>query len=269
VEYTEWRLTGSAAQVLENLPPPLAKLLMDELYRTQVKSVPMFNGMQEEVVIRICYALRPLNCMEGDFIFKEGELGQEMYIMEKGAVVLSRYNITLATLGPGSFFGEGALQNKRYHRNRTAQAIQDCDLAFLKKEDIHKIAGDYPQLMDRITELADKRLIGENELLNNVLDETAKSLGVEPHSEEMRKVIEATEALTKSEVTDPSLKQGMSEEHAVTMIQRHFRGRQERRKHVYRKRTRVVRPSHAMHSMLSFNIIPTTTYPVRPRLHLG
>jgi hypothetical protein len=27
----------------------------------------------------------------GDHIFKEGELGQEMYIMEKGAVVLSRY----------------------------------------------------------------------------------------------------------------------------------------------------------------------------------
>ena len=73
----------------------------------------MFNGMQEEAVVRICYALRPLACMEGDHIFKEGELGQEMYIMEKGAVMLSRYNITLATLGPGSFFGEGALTRAR------------------------------------------------------------------------------------------------------------------------------------------------------------
>jgi hypothetical protein len=33
--------------------------------------------------------------------------------------------------------------------------------------------------MDRITELADKRLKGENKRLNNVLDKTAKSLGVE------------------------------------------------------------------------------------------
>ena len=53
MEYTERRLTGSAAQVLENLPPPLAKLLMDELYRTQVKSVPMFNGMQVPTALRI------------------------------------------------------------------------------------------------------------------------------------------------------------------------------------------------------------------------
>jgi CRP-like cAMP-binding protein len=128
--------------------------------------------------VRICYALGPLNCIEGDHIFKEGELGQEMYIMEKGVVVLSRYSITLATLGPGSFFGEGALTKTRYHHNRTAQAIQDCDLAFLKKEDVHKIAHDYPILMDRTTELADKRLKGENTRLNNVLDETAKSLGV-------------------------------------------------------------------------------------------
>ena len=40
-------------EVLENLPPPLAKRLVEELYRTQVNQVPMFNGMQEEIVVRI------------------------------------------------------------------------------------------------------------------------------------------------------------------------------------------------------------------------
>jgi hypothetical protein len=52
-------------------------------FTLQVKQVPMFNGMQEEIVVRICYVLRPLNCMGGDFIFKENELGQEMYLIEK------------------------------------------------------------------------------------------------------------------------------------------------------------------------------------------
>jgi hypothetical protein len=42
-----------AQEVLENLPPPLAKRLVEELYRTQVNQVPMFNGMQEEIVVRI------------------------------------------------------------------------------------------------------------------------------------------------------------------------------------------------------------------------
>ena len=30
----------------------------------------MFDGMQEEIVLRVCYALHPLSCMQGDFVFK-------------------------------------------------------------------------------------------------------------------------------------------------------------------------------------------------------
>ena len=94
---------------------------------------------------------------------------------------------------------------------------------------------------------------------------------MEPHSEEMRKVIEATEALANSEVTDPSLKQGMSEDHAVTMIQRHFRGRQERKKHVYRKRARVVRPvlPHDAFNGALQHCLRDSMHPVRSRLHPG
>jgi hypothetical protein len=93
---------------------------------------------------------------------------------------------------------------------------------------------------------------------------------VEPHSEEMRKVIEATEALANAEVTDPSLKQEMSEEKAVTMIQRHFRGRQERRKHTYRKRARVVRPvfPHDAFNGILQHYLRDNMHTVRPRLHL-
>ena len=43
-----------------------ARTVVEELYRSQVKHVPMFNGMQEEIVVRVCYVLRPLNCMGGD-----------------------------------------------------------------------------------------------------------------------------------------------------------------------------------------------------------
>ena len=39
--------------------------------------------------------------------------------------------------------------------------------------DVHKIGRDYPLLMERIIYLADKRLVGENQLLTSVLDETA------------------------------------------------------------------------------------------------
>ena len=44
----------------------------------------------------------------------------------------------------GSFFGEGALQKDRYYHQRTAKALKDCDLTYLTKQDVWKIAQDYP-----------------------------------------------------------------------------------------------------------------------------
>ena len=51
--------------------------------------------------------------------------------MEKGAVMLSRYSITLATLGPGSFFGEGALTKQRYSdtSDRTSVSLVSAELS--------------------------------------------------------------------------------------------------------------------------------------------
>ena len=86
-------------------------------------------------------------------VFKENGLGQEMYIVEEGTIRLSRYlgprlhsprikrrlpsntmalitsgcdyrySIVLATLGRGSFFGEGAMQPERYLHTRTALCL--------------------------------------------------------------------------------------------------------------------------------------------------
>ena len=50
--------------------------------------------------------LKPISLFREDYVFKENQLGQEMYILEEGKVVLSRYGVSLAALGKGSFFGQ-------------------------------------------------------------------------------------------------------------------------------------------------------------------
>ena len=30
----------------------------------------IFNGMQEEIVIRVCFSLKPMTFLKGDFVFK-------------------------------------------------------------------------------------------------------------------------------------------------------------------------------------------------------
>jgi len=60
---------------------------------------------------------------EGHVLFREGEVGSVMYVVQRGRVRISRQlptgERTLAVLGPGEFFGEMAILN---HKPRTATA---------------------------------------------------------------------------------------------------------------------------------------------------
>jgi CRP-like cAMP-binding protein len=61
---------------------------------------------------------------EGTVLFKEGDLGREMFVLQTGKVLISKCvrgtEKLLASLGPGEFFGEMAIIS---NRPRNAQAL--------------------------------------------------------------------------------------------------------------------------------------------------
>ena len=54
-------------------------------------------------------------CEPGEVLFREGEHGEEMYVLQEGAIRITKAvkgeEKTLALLGPGEFFGEMAILN--------------------------------------------------------------------------------------------------------------------------------------------------------------
>jgi CRP/FNR family cyclic AMP-dependent transcriptional regulator len=64
----------------------------------------------------------------GDVLFHEGELGEEMYVIQSGSVEISKrtgtVDIPIATLGRGEFLGEMAILNGK-PRTATARVIED------------------------------------------------------------------------------------------------------------------------------------------------
>ena len=78
---------------------------------------------------------------KGDTIFREGEIGEEMYIIKTGSVEVVKKirdeEVVLAQLKAGSFFGEMALFGDK-HRNATIKALTDCEMIVINKHILDK-----------------------------------------------------------------------------------------------------------------------------------
>ncbi len=97
---------------------------------------------------------------KGEIIFKEGDLGEEMYFIRKGKVKISKgeeaNEKVLAILKDGDFFGEMALIDGS-PRSATATAIEDTDLLIIDKESFTAKINENP-LIAYVMEVLTKRL---------------------------------------------------------------------------------------------------------------
>ena len=79
---------------------------------------------------------------EGSVLFREGDLGDEMYIIHSGKVEISRElrgrRAVLAVLGPGDFFGEMAILNNR-PRSATAICLERSQLLVIDRDTFLKL----------------------------------------------------------------------------------------------------------------------------------
>jgi CRP-like cAMP-binding protein len=75
----------------------------------------------------------PRDCEPGETIFREYDMGSEMFVVLEGEVDLTIKGTTVETLGPGSSFGEMALIDQA-PRVATATAKTACKLAVLPEK---------------------------------------------------------------------------------------------------------------------------------------
>ena len=79
--------------------------------------VPLFADLSRKALDRLTRITRERNFAEGEAIFREGDEGVGFFLIQDGAVDVSRGGAHLATLKSGDFFGEMALLD---HHRRSA-----------------------------------------------------------------------------------------------------------------------------------------------------
>jgi CRP-like cAMP-binding protein len=105
---------------------------------------------------QLAMVLKPDVFAPGDFIIRKGDVGQEMYFVVGGDVDVLDGDKVLATLGPGSNFGETSLLLSET-RTASIRAKTYCDLFVLDKADFNKVLRDHPQFAKSILEIARTR----------------------------------------------------------------------------------------------------------------
>ena len=109
----------------------------------------LFVGSPPEALYDAARRLRPIRVGPGTVVCREGQLGDEMYIIEDGRflveAVVAGKPMQLAELGPGTVFGEMAVVTGQ-PRSATVSALTHADIWALSRQDFQALVRLYPQL---------------------------------------------------------------------------------------------------------------------------
>jgi glucose-6-phosphate 1-dehydrogenase len=122
--------------------------------RAVLEKVPLFRVCDAVFLHSLAMALKADVYDPGDVIIRQGDPGQEMYIICRGeAEAVNERNEVLRTLKDGDFFGELSLLSSKV-RAATVRAKTSCDLFILDKTDFDKALKEHPEFAEALRENA-------------------------------------------------------------------------------------------------------------------
>src|SRR5438132_12603604 len=136
-----------------------------------LRQVPLFESLDNEAAGELCHLLDSLDCKAGAFLFRTGDEGDAMYLIEEGKVRIcvrakDGHEVTLTELHRGDFFGEMALLDGK-PRSADARVAENARLAVLSREHFLSFVRSNPDVaLEMLTALAN-RLRHTDELLRH------------------------------------------------------------------------------------------------------
>jgi len=145
--------------LLKDLPSALQKELAMHIHAEVLEKIPIFRGAEDGFIKEIVMKLVPAMFTPGDIIFREGEIGHNMYFISKGSVEIIHEHTgkVFATIKQGGYFGEIALLMDS-PRSATVRAVDYCDLYTLDKDSFQVVLMHFPQFAKQVQQMAKNRI---------------------------------------------------------------------------------------------------------------
>jgi len=99
----------------------------------QLKAVPFFSGMSKSDLAAVAQQTDEVDVAAGKVLAREGDFGEEFFLIETGTAQVTRGGEPIAELGAGDFFGEMALLEEDDRRNATVTATSPMSLIVMTR----------------------------------------------------------------------------------------------------------------------------------------
>lgn len=142
-----------------------------------LRSVPLFASLDDNAARELRSLLSERNVSRNTRLFRQGDMGDAMYLIESGRVRISirdhdKKDLVLAELAQGDFFGEMSLIDGR-QRSADAHVIEDSRLAILSRQEFLLFVRSNPDIaLEMLSALSD-RLRRTDELLRSRVSRNA------------------------------------------------------------------------------------------------
>jgi CRP-like cAMP-binding protein len=123
-----------------------------------LKRAPLFADLSRKELVALAKVSEDLDLPAGRVLCREGEVGQEFFVLLEGKVEVTRKRKKVAIRGGGEFFGEIALleQTPRMATVKTTTAVR---LFVLNARDFRRLVDENPSVERKVLRALARRVV--------------------------------------------------------------------------------------------------------------
>jgi len=126
------------------------------MYEAQLRDVAFFRKLSKRELAAVAQQTDEVDVSSGKELTREGEFGQEFFVIIDGTAEVLLGDSPIAELGPGEFFGEMALVDEE-RRTATVRAISPMRVLVMTRQSFRDMDRAMPQIHEAVAEAIKER----------------------------------------------------------------------------------------------------------------
>jgi CRP-like cAMP-binding protein len=127
-----------------------------------LSEVDLFQTLSEREVAELDRLTTITSVSRGKVFYQPEDVSEVLFLLRQGRVQVYRISaegkkLVIATLGPGTIFGEMALLGQQMH-HAFAEALDDCVILVMSRGDLERLILERPSVGLRLLEITGQRL---------------------------------------------------------------------------------------------------------------